>query len=113
MEVTKNNSHNWRSNFVTLLTADRAESTVRVYEMMKSGGWRCNSEADGGTAFGGGGGGKKSSVHGRRQLLRCLTLNGVAIDVGRHQLLRCLMLNAGGGIPESIILGMRCCFGSS
>ncbi|KAI3802704.1 hypothetical protein L1987_30845 [Smallanthus sonchifolius] len=29
-----------------LLAADRAESTVRVYEMMKSGGWRCNSAAD-------------------------------------------------------------------
>ncbi|KAI7752556.1 hypothetical protein M8C21_016968 [Ambrosia artemisiifolia] len=29
-----------------LLAADRAESTVRVYEMMKAGGWRCNSSAD-------------------------------------------------------------------
>lgn len=26
-----------------LLAADRAESTVRIYEMMKSGGWSCNS----------------------------------------------------------------------
>ncbi|KAJ0816717.1 putative tetratricopeptide-like helical domain superfamily, protein THYLAKOID ASSEMBLY 8 [Helianthus annuus] len=29
-----------------LLAADRAESTVRIYEMMKAGGWRCNSSAD-------------------------------------------------------------------
>ncbi|KAD4585266.1 hypothetical protein R6Q59_036066 [Mikania micrantha] len=29
-----------------LLAADRAESTVRVYEMMKCGGWRCDSQAD-------------------------------------------------------------------
>ncbi|KAL4559986.1 hypothetical protein LXL04_032134 [Taraxacum kok-saghyz] len=29
-----------------LLAADRAESTIRVYEMMKSGGWNCDSQAN-------------------------------------------------------------------
>ncbi|CAH1419288.1 unnamed protein product [Lactuca virosa] len=29
-----------------LLAADRAESTVRIYEMMKSGGWNCNSPSN-------------------------------------------------------------------
>jgi len=29
-----------------LLAADRVESTVKVYEMMKSGGWKCRSPAD-------------------------------------------------------------------
>ncbi|KAI3694899.1 hypothetical protein L1987_77884 [Smallanthus sonchifolius] len=48
MEVTKNNTHNWTSNYAALLAADRAESTVRVYEMMKFGAWRCNYAAEGG-----------------------------------------------------------------
>lgn len=29
-----------------LIAADRAESTVRIYEMMKAGGWGCNSVTD-------------------------------------------------------------------